>query len=145
MLMLSALAVGIVLGYVYTATEFIQALMASFVFLGAVEVLVSLLRRWLLLGERRLALNRLREAARLAQAGMAADTGKAPTDEASQMALVTVGTQAHRLLGLLQQVLVVLTLVYAWLPVLPALLRSEGWSSGTPPTPVPTALRMPRP
>ncbi|CAB5714294.1 Potassium efflux system KefA precursor [Delftia tsuruhatensis] len=126
MLMLSALAVGIVLGYVYTATEFIQALMASFVFLGAVEVLVSLLRRWLLLGERRLALNRLREAARLAQAGMAADTGKAPTDEASQMALVTVGTQAHRLLGLLQQVLVVLTLVYAWLPVLPALLRSEG-------------------
>ena len=67
MLMLSALAVGIVLGYVYTATEFIQALMASFVFLGAVEVVVNLLRRWLLLGERRLALNRLREAARLAQ------------------------------------------------------------------------------
>jgi potassium efflux system protein len=126
MLMLSTLAVGIVLGYVYTATEFIQALMASFVFLGAVEVLVSLLRRWLLLGERRLALNRLREAARQIQSGMAADTGKAPTDEASQMALVTVGTQAHRLLGLLQQVLVVLTLVYAWLPVLPALLRSEG-------------------
>ena len=56
MLMLSALAVGIVLGYVYTATEVIQALMASFVFLGAVEVVVNLLRRWLLLGERRLAL-----------------------------------------------------------------------------------------
>ena len=37
-----------------------------------------------------------------------------------------MGAQAHRLLGLLQQVLVVLTLVYAWLPVLPALLRSEG-------------------
>lgn len=126
MLMLSALAVGIVLGYVYTATEFIQALMASFVFLGAVEVLVNLLRRWLLLGERRLALNRLREAARLAQSGSGVDTGKAPTDEATQMALVTVGAQAHRLLGLLQQVLVVLTLVYAWLPVLPALLRSEG-------------------
>ncbi|WP_336694587.1 mechanosensitive ion channel domain-containing protein [Delftia acidovorans] len=126
MLMLSALAVGIVLGYVYTATEFIQALMASFVFLGAVEVVVNLLRRWLLLGERRLALNRLREAARLAQSGAGVDTGKAPTDEATQMALVTVGAQAHRLLGLLQQVLVVLTLVYAWLPVLPALLRSEG-------------------
>lgn len=126
MLMLSALAVGIVLGYVYTATEFIQALMASFVFLGAVEVVVNLLRRWLLLGERRLALNRLREAARLAQSGSGVDTGKAPTDEATQMALVTVGAQAHRLLGLLQQVLVVLTLVYAWLPVLPALLRSEG-------------------
>jgi potassium efflux system protein len=126
MLMLSALAVAIVLGYVYTATEFIQALMASFVFLGAVEVLVSLLRRWLLLGERRLALNRLREAALQAQGGAAADAGKSPTDEASQMALVTVGAQAHRLLGLLQQVLVVLTLIYAWLPVLPALLRSEG-------------------
>src|SRR5256885_4903252 len=73
MLMLSALAVGIVLGYVYTATEFIQALMASFVFLGAVEVVVNLLRRWLLLGERRLALNRLREAARLAQSGSGVD------------------------------------------------------------------------
>src|SRR2546427_12766598 len=60
------------------------------------------------------------------QSGSGVDTGKAPTDEATQMALVTVGAQAHRLLGLLQQVLVVLTLVYAWLPVLPALLRSEG-------------------
>lgn len=126
MLMLPALAVAIVLGYVYTATEFFKALMASFVFLGAVEVVVSLLRRWLLLGERRLALHRLREAARQAQGGAAADAGKATTDEASQMALVTVGTQAHRLLGLLQQVLIVLTLIYAWLPVLPALLRSEG-------------------
>lgn len=126
LLLLTALIVGIALGYVYTATEFIQSLLASFVFLGAVEVLVSLLRRWLLLGERRLALHRLREAALQAQGGAAADAGKTATDEASQMALVTVGTQAHRLLGLLQQVLVVLALIYAWLPVLPALLRSEG-------------------
>ena len=44
----------------------------------------------------------------------AADTpGKAPSDEQSQMALVTVSTQAHRLLGLLQRVLVALSLVYA--------------------------------
>src|SRR2546427_4244094 len=43
------------------------------------------------------------------QSGSGVDTGKAPTDEATQMALVTVGAQAHRLLGLLQQVLVVLT------------------------------------
>lgn len=126
MLLLSALAVGIVLGYVYTATEFIQAMMASFVFLGAVEVLVSLLRRWLLLGERRLALNRLREAALQLPGSAAPDTGKAPADEARQMALVTVGNQAHRLLGLLQKVLIVLTLIYAWLPVLPALLRTDG-------------------
>ncbi|MDR2329487.1 MAG: mechanosensitive ion channel [Comamonas sp.] len=139
MLVLAVTLVGIGLGYVYTATEVIQALLSSFVFLAAAEVLVSLLRRWLLLGERRLALNRLRAAAlqrQAANAAAAADAaaggGTAPTannnatDEQSQMALVTVSTQAHRLLGLLQRVLVALSLVYAWSPVLPALLRFEG-------------------
>ncbi|MGE8317211.1 MAG: mechanosensitive ion channel domain-containing protein [Comamonas sp.] len=125
-LLLAGVAAGIALGYVYTATEVIQALLGSFVFLAASEVVVSLLRRWLLLGERRLALNRLREAATQAQSIGAADTGKPPPDEASQMALVTVSTQAHRLLGLLQRVLVVLSLAYAWSRVLPALLRFEG-------------------
>ena len=62
MLLLLGLAVGIALGYVYTATEVIQALLSGFVFLAWVEVLIGLLRRWLLLGERRLALNRLRAA-----------------------------------------------------------------------------------
>ncbi|MEG1456858.1 MAG: mechanosensitive ion channel protein MscS, partial [Comamonas sp.] len=111
--------------------------LSSFVFLAAAEVLVSLLRRWLLLGERRLALNRLRAAAlqrQAANAAAAADAGTGTTsnannnasDEQSQMALVTVSTQAHRLLGLLQRVLVALSLVYAWSPVLPALLRFEG-------------------
>lgn len=130
LLVLAGTLAGLVLGYVYTATEVIQALLSSFVFLAAAEVLVSLLRRWLLLGERRLALNRLRAAAVQTHAGgtaTAADTpGKAPSDEQSQMALVTVSTQAHRLLGLLQRVLVALSLVYAWSPVLPALLRFEG-------------------
>lgn len=139
LLVLAVTLVGIGLGYVYTATEVIQALLSSFVFLAAAEVLVSLLRRWLLLGERRLALNRLRAAAlqrQAANAAAAADAaaggGTAPTannnatDEQSQMALVTVSTQAHRLLGLLQRVLVALSLVYAWSPVLPALLRFEG-------------------
>ena len=137
LLVLAVTLVGIVLGYVYTATEVIQALLSSFVFLAAAEVLVSLLRRWLLLGERRLALNRLRAAAlqrQAANAAAAADAGTGTTsnannnasDEQSQMALVTVSTQAHRLLGLLQRVLVALSLVYAWSPVLPALLRFEG-------------------
>ncbi|QMV71665.1 mechanosensitive ion channel [Comamonas piscis] len=137
LLVLAITLVGIVLGYVYTATEVIQALLSSFVFLAAAEVLVSLLRRWLLLGERRLALNRLRAAAlqrQAANAAAAADAGTGTasnantnaSDEQSQMALVTVSTQAHRLLGLLQRVLVALSLVYAWSPVLPALLRFEG-------------------
>ncbi len=137
MLVLAVTLAGIGLGYVYTATEVIQALLSSFVFLAAAEVLVSLLRRWLLLGERRLALNRLRAAALQRQAANAAAVADAATgtpatansnatDEQSQMALVTVSTQAHRLLGLLQRVLVALSLVYAWSPVLPALLRFEG-------------------
>ena len=125
MLLQAVLATGIVLGYVYTATEVIQALLGSFVFLAAAEVLVSLLRRWLLLGERRLALNRLR-AGTQAQGTHATEAGKTPPDEESQMALVTVSTQTHRLLGLLQQVLVALSLVYVWSPVLPALLRFNG-------------------
>lgn len=127
MLLLAGVAAGTALGYVYTATEFIQALLGSFVFLAAAEVVVGLLRRWLLLGERRLALSRLREAATQATSGGPADAGKAPPpDEESQMALVTVSTQAHRLLGLLQRVLIVLSLLYAWSRVLPALLRFEG-------------------
>lgn len=124
MLLLGGVVAGIALGYVYTATEFIQALLRSFVFLAAAEVLVSLLRRWLLLGERRLALYRLREAAMQAQGGGAAPA--AAPDEERQMALVTVSTQARRLLGLLQRVLLALSLAYAWSPVLPALLRFEG-------------------
>ena len=96
-------------------------------FLAAAEVVVSLLKRWLLLGERRLALRRLREAATQGPVVVATDAGKAtPPDEARQMALVTVSTQAHRLLGLLQQMLVALSLIYSWSQVLPALLRFEG-------------------
>lgn len=125
MLLLAVLAAGIALGYVYTATEVIQALLGSFVFLAAAEVLVSLLRRWLLLGERRLALSRLRAGAQV-QGSNTAEAGKAPPDEESQLALVTVSTQTHRLLGLLQQMLVALSLVYVWSPVLPALLRFNG-------------------
>lgn len=124
MLLLGGVVAGIALGYVYTATEVIQALLRSFVFLAAAEVVVSLLRRWLLLGERRLALYRLREAAMQAQGGGAAPA--AAPDEEKQMALVTVSTQARRLLGLLQRVLLALSLAYAWSPVLPALLRFEG-------------------
>ena len=127
MLLLACVAMGAMLGYVYTATVFIQALLGSFVLLAAAEVVVSLLQRWLLLGERRLALSRLREVATQATSNTPADMGKTPApDEASQMALVTVSTQAHRLLGLLQRVLLVLSLGYAWSSVLPALLRFEG-------------------
>jgi potassium efflux system protein len=124
--LLAVVVAGIAMGYVYTATEVIQALLSSFVFLAASEVVVSLLRRWLLLGERRLALRRLREAPTQGPL-ITPETGKTtPPDEARQMALVTVSTQAHRLLGLLQQVLVALSLIYSWSQVLPALLRFEG-------------------
>jgi potassium efflux system protein len=124
--LLAVVVVGIAMGYVYTATEVIQALLSSFVFLAASEVVVSLLRRWLLLGERRLALRRLREASTQGPV-ITSEAGKTtPPDEARQMALVTVSTQAHRLLGLLQQVLVALSLIYSWAQVLPALLRFEG-------------------
>lgn len=129
--LLLGLAVGIALGYVYTATEVIQALLSGFVFLAWVEVLIGLLRRWLLLGERRLALNRLRatalaQAAAIAQTDGQTDAAKPPVDEQSQMALVTVSAQTHRLLGLLQRILVVLSQIYVWSPVLPALLRFNG-------------------
>ncbi|MFD2756127.1 mechanosensitive ion channel domain-containing protein [Comamonas terrae] len=126
LVLLAVVVAGIAMGYVYTATEVIQALLSSFVFLAASEVVVALLRRWLLLGERRLALRRLREAAMQGPAATS-EAGKAPPpDEARQMALVTVSAQAHRLLGLLQQVLVALSLLYSWSQVLPALLRFEG-------------------
>ena len=42
------------------------------------------------------------------------------------MALVTVSAQTHRLLGLLQRILVVLSQIYVWSPLLPALLRFNG-------------------
>ncbi|GGH64669.1 potassium transporter KefA [Comamonas phosphati] len=126
LVLLAVVVAGIAMGYVYTATEVIQALLSSFVLLAAAEVVVSLLKRWLLLGERRLALRRLREVPAPSQV-IASETGKAgPPDEARQMALVTVSTQAHRLLGLLQQVLLALSLIYSWSQVLPALLRFEG-------------------
>ncbi|QNP50388.1 mechanosensitive ion channel [Diaphorobacter aerolatus] len=123
--MLIGLTIGVILGYVYTAMELIQALLTSFVFLTASEVAIGLLQRWLLIGERRLALDRLRTASTHTKEITDNGSISAINYEADQLALVTVSQQTRRLLGLLEKALITLSLLYAALPILPALMRSE--------------------
>ncbi|MDO4770030.1 MAG: mechanosensitive ion channel [Brachymonas sp.] len=120
-------ALMVAAGYIMTGIIVLNALLDSTTVTLFVIVIDDLLHRWLLLGERRLALKRLREE----QNGAGGDgstvvdleAGEVPPDAEREMALVTVSEQSHRLLRLLRMVLWGLGLLWAWSDVLPALLR----------------------
>ncbi|MDO4723315.1 MAG: mechanosensitive ion channel [Comamonadaceae bacterium] len=121
-------------GYVYTGNVVFDALFTSLTLVLGVMTMDGLLRRWLLLSERRLTQKRLLEQA-LYQGAAVVDTeaGQTPQEiESDELSLVSVSAQTHRLLRLLRLTLLVLGLLWAWSDVLPALLRLDGvplWSS----------------
>ncbi|MDO4706682.1 MAG: mechanosensitive ion channel [Comamonadaceae bacterium] len=120
-------ALMVAAGYIMTGIIVLDALLDSMTVTLFVIVIDGLLHRWLLLGERRLTLKRLREQ----QNGSGGEgstvvnleAGEVPPDAESEMALVAVSEQSRRLLRLLRAVLWVLGLLWAWSDVLPALLR----------------------
>lgn len=114
-------------GYIMTGIIVLDALLDSTTVTLFVIVIDGLLHRWLLLGERRLALKRLREeqngAGGDASTVVNLEAGEVPPDAEREMALVAVSEQSRRLLRLLRMVLWGLGLLWAWSDVLPALLR----------------------
>ena len=121
-------------GYVYTGNAVFDALFTSLTLVLGVMTMDGLLRRWLLLSERRLEQKRLLEQA-LNQGGASVvntESGEAPPEGESELTLVSISAQTHRLLRLLRLTLLALGLLWAWSEVLPALLRLDGvplWSS----------------
>ncbi|WP_238945484.1 mechanosensitive ion channel domain-containing protein [Vandammella animalimorsus] len=128
---IALLALG---GYIYTSTEMLGALFTSLTVVLAVLVVDGLLRRWLLLSERRLEQKRLLEQA-LSQGSASVvntESGEAPPEGEAELTLVSISAQTHRLLRLLRLTLLALGLLWAWSEVLPALLRLDGvqlWGS----------------
>jgi potassium-dependent mechanosensitive channel len=111
-------------GYVYSANYLLQALMATFALAVAVAIVVGLLARWFLLGERRLAFNRRLE--RRAAVEAAAEERGEPTPEAEpEVTLEQVNAQTGRLLRALRLTLVAAGLIWVWSDVLPAFARLD--------------------
>jgi potassium-dependent mechanosensitive channel len=111
-------------GYVYSANYLLQALLATFALVVAVAVVVGLLGRWFLLGERRLAYNRMLE--RRAAVEAAAEERGEPTPETEpEVTLEQVNAQTGRLLRALRLTLAAAGLIWVWSDVLPAFARLD--------------------
>lgn len=114
-------------GYVYSGSIVLNALLASLAVLVLVQVVHGLLTRWVLLGERQLALRQ--RAADKAGAPDVADleAGDAHQDDAAALELIEVGAQSRRILQMIRLTLLLVGLGLAWSDVLPALLRLESY------------------
>ncbi len=118
-LLVAGLAVA---GYIYTATELMNALLASLGVLLLVQVIHNLLMRWLLLGERALALKQVTHSE---DEVLDVESGDARDGGAYDVELVAVSAQSRRLLQLLRIGLLLIGLLWAWSKLLPALLRFD--------------------
>jgi potassium efflux system protein len=126
LLPLSLLAVAILAlaGYVYSAGMMLQSLLASFNVIVAVVIILGLLSRWFLLGERRLALRRLEER-RLAAAQAAEESSEVTPEPEENITLEQVNTQTRRLLRAFRLTLLALGLISVWVAILPAVTRLD--------------------
>jgi potassium efflux system protein len=126
---LVALALLALAGYLLTAGVLLRNLWLSFLLVLAVALLHGLVSRWLLLGERRLALRRYearREAENEAGEEHPADTGEAlPEVEPEEINLHSVNTQTRRLQRAFTLSLLAAALVWAWIDTLPAISRLD--------------------
>ena len=121
----STLCVGLaaldLLGYFVTAEALAARLLASLGALLGVATLYGLATRWLLLGERRLALKRMLEK----QAAEAAERGDGETlpelPEAEEITIANVSAQTRRLLRALTILGSAMLLLWIWSDVAPAL------------------------
>ncbi len=121
---LLAVAILALTGYVYSAGMILQSLLASFNVIVAVVIIVGLLARWFLLGERRLALHRLEER-RLAAAQAAGESSEVIPEPEENITLEQVNTQTRRLLRALRLSLLAIGLIWVWVAILPAIARLD--------------------
>ncbi len=116
-------AVGLLalLGYLYTSLVLLQALAWSAALALTVALVNGLLARWFLLGERRLALCRLEQR----RQATADEEGTLIAEAEEDLALKTVNAHTRRLLRALRLSLLVVGLVWVWSEVLPAAARLD--------------------
>lgn len=122
LLLVVVLAAG---GYVYSGAIVLDAILRSLLVTLLVQVVYGLLKRWMLLGERRLALQQ-RQAEQHSGPDVAdLEAGERRRQDAAAVELVTVSAQTRRLLHMARAVLLLIGVVWAWSDVLPALLRLD--------------------
>lgn len=106
-------------GYVYSASVLFQTLLATFSAAVVIALVVGLLSRWFLLGERRLAYQQL-----LAQQGTA-ESAVTRSESERDVTLEQINAQTGRLLRAMHWTLIVAVLVWVWADVLPAFARLD--------------------
>lgn len=121
---LLAIAILALSGYVYSAGMILHSLLASFNVIVMVAIVLGLIARWFLLGERRLALHRLEER-RQATAKAAEESSEATPEPEENITLEQVNTQTRRLLRALRLSLLALGLILVWSGILPAIARLD--------------------
>ncbi|MBP6057602.1 MAG: mechanosensitive ion channel [Nitrosomonas sp.] len=121
---LLAVAILALAGYVYSAGMILQSLLASFNVIVVVVIVLGLLARWFLLGERRLALRRL-EDRRVAAVQAVEESDEVTPEPDENITLEQVNTQTHRLLRALRLSLLALGLIWVWAAILPAVTRLD--------------------
>lgn len=121
---LLVIAILALTGYVYSAGMMLQSLLASFNMIVIISIVLGLLARWFLLGERRLALRRFEER-RSAAAEVAEVSGEVTPKLEENITLEQVNTQTRRLLRALHRSLLVLALIWVWVDILPAIARLD--------------------
>ncbi|MDO5288392.1 MAG: mechanosensitive ion channel [Pseudomonadota bacterium] len=123
----AAVALMAAAGYVYSSAIVLNALLSSLVVILLVQVAYGLATRWMLLGERQLALRQW-QAERAAPEVVDLESGERTPPDTAALELVEVGAQSRRLLSMARLALLLTGLALAWSDVLPALLRLEGIS-----------------
>jgi potassium-dependent mechanosensitive channel len=123
-LLLMAIATLALAGYIYSAGMMLRSLLESFSVIVAIAIVLGMLSRWFLLGERRLMLQRQEERrAKAAQDNEVA--GEIAAEPEENITLEQVNEQTQRLLRTLRLSLLALGLIGVWSGVLPAIARLD--------------------
>ena len=116
------LAVLVLRGYFVTALALSTHVLNTLTVLLAANVVYDLAARWLVLGERRLALRRMEQRQAAVAEHVAADDGDVPPEvPPEEVTLASVSTQTRRLLRALVVVGCAAVLLWTWADVAPAL------------------------
>ncbi|MBS0569300.1 MAG: mechanosensitive ion channel [Proteobacteria bacterium] len=119
---LLALAVLVLRGYFVTAMTLSLRVLQSLIALLAANVVYNLAARWLVLGERRLALQRMEQRQQVDAVDAAADPGETPPEiQPEEITLASVNAQTRRLLRAVIAVAFAGALLWIWSDVAPAL------------------------
>jgi len=123
-LLLVAIALLALAGYVYSAAILMFAALYSLGVVVLLAGLLGMLARWFLVGERRLKLRRLQEQ-RAADTKAGPDGGEAPREAEEDLSVEQVSAQTRRLLRAVRLTLLALGLIWVWADVILAFGRLD--------------------